>query len=356
MQVTPFPLHGRHERMDNRVYETLAGDSTYSDEEADDPFALSHLPWALQVDPATTPMTKRIDLGAPWIVGCRVGRMSGYRRRFEIQNTPAEYAALLIVHHGTETLEQAGATVDVRAGTAVLWDGVRPAECFSAAELVKTTMFIPRALLADAVPHLDSAFGHTIEDSSSLRLLTDWLNVSMRQSALDPHSACTAGRMALDLLYSALASSRNETRGSREVLLLQIKNFLDRNLADVDLTLDTVARANAVSVRYLHVLFQSTGETAREYLRRRRLERAQHLLVGSGPEVSVAEVAVRCGFDSPSSFSRAYRARYGMPPREARRQSAHTRACARGEVSCASCQALEAGDMQACDQRLISAM
>ena len=67
-----------------------------------------------------------------------------------------------------------------------------------------------------------------------------------------------------------------------------------------------------------------TGETAREYLRRRRLERAQHLLLGPGSELAVAAVATRSGFDSPSSFTRAYRSRFGVAPREGRRRFAAT--------------------------------
>ncbi|WP_009476373.1 helix-turn-helix domain-containing protein [Rhodococcus sp. JVH1] len=291
------------------------------DDAPGNPFRTSHLPWNLEFDPAVAPTTTRVDLGEPWVVGCRVGRMSGRRSAPEIRNTQGEYAAVLMVHSGTEILTQQGRTTEVRAGTAALWDGVRPVECFSAATLVKSTMFIPRALLAGAVPDLDSVFVRTIENSATLRLLTGWLDVSMRQTSLDRDAAHTAGRMAVDLLHSALARTRGDVSESREVLLLQIKDFLDRNLGDPDLTLDMVARANAVSVRYLHMLFQGTGETAREFLRRRRLERAQRLLLGSGPELPVAEVAIRSGFDSPSSFSRAYRTRFGVAPREARRQS-----------------------------------
>ena len=313
--------NGDEHMRDTSAHDNPSATRTFVDDAPGNPFKTSHLPWNLEFDPAVAPTTTRVDLGEPWVVGCRVGRMSGRRRAPEIRNTQGEYAAVLMVHSGTEILTQQGRTTEVRAGTAALWDGVRPVECFSAATLVKSTMFIPRASLA-GIPDLDSVFVRTIENSATLRLLTGWLDVSMRQSALDRDAAHTAGRMALELLHSALARTRGGASDSREVLLLLIKDFLDRNLGDPDLTLDTVARANAVSVRYLHMLFHGTGETAREYLRRRRLERAQHLLLGPGPELAVAEIAIRSGFDSPSSFSRAYRTRFGVAPREARRQFA----------------------------------
>ena len=285
-------------------------------------FRASHLPWNLQFDPAVPPTHARVDLGEPWVVGCTVGWMSGRRRARELSQTPGEYVALLMVHQGTEVLTQHGGSATVTAGTAALWDGVRPVDCFSAKTLVKSTMFIPRDALSGAVLDLDSALVRTIPDSANLRLLTAWVDVAMRQTALDRDAARTAGWMAIDLLRSAIARSRGDASDSREIILLRVKDFLDRNLDDPDLMLDTVARANNISLRYLHMLFEGSGETARGYLRRRRLERAQHLLLGPGSELSVAAVASRSGFDSPSSFSRAYRSRFGFAPREGRRRFA----------------------------------
>ena len=198
-----------------------------------------------------------------------------------------------MVHHGTEILAQQGRSTEVPAGTAALWDGVRPVECFSAASLVKSTMFIPRALLAGAVPDFDSVFVRTIENSATLRLLTGWLDVSMRQTALDRDAAHTAGRMAVDLLHSALARTRGDVSDSREVLLLQIKDFLDRNLGDADLTLDVVARANAISVRYLHMLFEGTGERPPGLPTTPAARTRARLLIGPGRELPVAETAIR---------------------------------------------------------------
>lgn len=279
----------------------------------------SHLPWDLDLAAGVTPQARRWGLGDSWAVGCRIGRMTGRRRKAQLRSTSGEYVAVLMVHSGTEVLVQEGRTAEITAGRAALWDGVRPVECFSAAGLVKHTMFVPRTALAGILTDLDSALVRTLPDSANLRLLHAWLNVARDQATLDTEAAHLAERMALDLLRAAVAQASGGSSGSHAVLLLRAKAFMDQNLSDPGLTLDTVARANAISLRYLHLLFQGTGETAREYLRRRRLERAHDLLTGSAT-LAVAEVAARCGFDSPSSFSRADRARFGRPPREARRE------------------------------------
>lgn len=278
--------------------------------------SLSHLPWDLDLAGDLTPSVTSTDLGDSWVVGCRIGRMLGRRRKPELRRTPGEYVAVLMVHRGTEVLVQHGRTAEVSAGTAALWDGVRPVECFTAKGLVKHTMFVPRSVLAEALPDLDTALIRTIPDSVRLRLLSSWLQTTMSQPDLGDATAM-AERMAVDLLRSALAHDTGRAADPHEVLLLQVKTFLDAHLGDPSLTLGAVARANAISLRYLHLLFHSSGDTARGYLRRRRLERAQHLLLGT--DITVSEVAARSGFDSPSAFSRAYRARYGIAPRDARR-------------------------------------
>ena len=54
-------------------------------------------------------------------------------------------------------------------------------------------------------------------------------------------------------------------------------------------------------------------------LLRRRLDQALRLLLAdSNDEHSLTDVAKRCGFGGTSQFSRAFRARFGLPPRQYR--------------------------------------
>ena len=54
-------------------------------------------------------------------------------------------------------------------------------------------------------------------------------------------------------------------------------------------------------------------------LLRRRLDEALRLLLADNKdEHSLTEVAKRCGFGGTSQFSRAFRARFGLPPRQYR--------------------------------------
>lgn len=78
-----------------------------------------------------------------------------------------------------------------------------------------------------------------------------------------------------------------------------------------------LARLAGLSVRRLEALFaDQLGTTIGRHALGLRLDRARRLLTQS--TLSVIEVATDCGFASASHFSRAYRARFGLPPRAER--------------------------------------
>ena len=302
-------------RMDNAM-NFVTTTPPVTDEMVSD-FSTSHLPWQLDVVRDAELKHRAARLGGQWAVDCRLGGMSGRRGPREISHTDGDYAAVLLVRHGREVFSQVGRQAVVGPGTAVMWDGVMPGECFSEGPLVKTTLFMPRQLCIEVLPRLDSLVARPLATTPSLRLLFDWLHTSMKSPDLDEDAAATAGRIAIDLLASAIGASSNIVLDTKTIRLMEVKAFIEFRLGDSSLTVDDIARGNAVSNRYLHTLFEGTGETCREFLMRRRRELAYQLLLSPAP-VSVTEVAHRCGFDNPSSFSRTFRAAYGVSPREAR--------------------------------------
>ena len=88
-----------------------------------------------------------------------------------------------------------------------------------------------------------------------------------------------------------------------------------------DLTPARVADAEGISERYLQKLFEGSGSSFTHYVRERRLQRASaELSSPAEAHHSISEIAYRNGFNDSAHFSRAFRHRFGLSPREFRQQ------------------------------------
>ncbi|PZG45168.1 AraC family transcriptional regulator [Spongiactinospora gelatinilytica] len=115
----------------------------------------------------------------------------------------------------------------------------------------------------------------------------------------------------------AVRPSQTPTRALQERILA----FIHRNLADPRLTADAIAAAHQISTRHLYKLFQEQEVSVAAWIRQRRLERCRHDL--ADPHLNarpIHAVAARWGFPNKGHFSRLFRATYGIPPAEYRRQ------------------------------------
>ncbi|CAB3764526.1 hypothetical protein LMG29739_04378 [Paraburkholderia solisilvae] len=120
----------------------------------------------------------------------------------------------------------------------------------------------------------------------------------------------------LDLLIeSPLALSR---RRSGEATLFRAKHFIAQNLRNPELNVSLIAAAVHASSSQLTRLFRADGQTLMRYVWDRRLALAAELLQQIDvTRLQMSEIAYRCGFSSPTHFSRAFKERYGVAPKKA---------------------------------------
>ncbi|MDD0973699.1 GlxA family transcriptional regulator [Pseudomonas fontis] len=103
--------------------------------------------------------------------------------------------------------------------------------------------------------------------------------------------------------------------------LVQVIGAMERN---TEAPLNTLVLADSVQVsrRQLERLFRLyLNDTPSNFYLRLRLDKAHQLLRQT--DLSVLEVSLACGFDSPSYFTRSYRARFQRCPREDRQAPAN---------------------------------
>ena len=114
----------------------------------------------------------------------------------------------------------------------------------------------------------------------------------------------------------------NPGERNRNALTLEIKRFIQVNLADTELSPRLIAAAHHISVSYLHRLFQEQESSVAAWIKIRRLERvrrdlADPMLAG----IPIHGIAARWGFPDAAGFSRSFRAAYGMPAKDFRAQA-----------------------------------
>jgi transcriptional regulator GlxA family with amidase domain len=101
--------------------------------------------------------------------------------------------------------------------------------------------------------------------------------------------------------------------------LIEAAALMEANLEE-PLSLDEIAHLVGVSRRQIERLFKRyVGEVPTKYYLDMRLRRARGLLLQTS--MSIMEVAVACGFQSPPHFSKCYRDLFGHTPSAERRNS-----------------------------------
>lgn len=147
------------------------------------------------------------------------------------------------------------------------------------------------------------------------------------------HEICTGGwddRLYCESLLTSFAihllrhyctfpaKLRHESRGLSAPRLRRALETIHASL-DQSLRLETVAAELGLNVYYFSRLFrQSMGISPYQYVLQQRIDKAKRLLKNA--ELSIAEVAMDCGFSSPSHLARHFRRATGMSPKTYRQQ------------------------------------
>ncbi|MEM1309484.1 MAG: AraC family transcriptional regulator [Cyanobacteria bacterium P01_C01_bin.70] len=135
------------------------------------------------------------------------------------------------------------------------------------------------------------------------------------------YSDSLANCLAIHLLRHYCTTSAqlpHYTSGLSRERLRRALDFIHTSL-DQPLRLETMATELGLSVYYFSRLFrQSMGVTPYQYVLQQRIEKARRLLQNS--DLSIAEIAMDCGFANPSHLARHFRKFVGVSPKIYRQQ------------------------------------
>jgi len=99
------------------------------------------------------------------------------------------------------------------------------------------------------------------------------------------------------------------------------QRLITRHLSQAALSPAMVAGLLGVSVRHLHLLFETTGTSFSQTVAAQRM-RQTRLLLREAPQRTIAEIAHACGFASLATFYRVFSASTGLTPAKFRDREA----------------------------------
>jgi len=135
----------------------------------------------------------------------------------------------------------------------------------------------------------------------------------------DDHGEDLSNAVADQLIYSAIRTDQATQRlslptrlGVRHPKLSRVIQIMEQAIED-PISPATLARDVGMSTRQLERLFRRyLNRSPKRYYMELRLSKARNLLMQT--DMSVINVALACGFASPSHFSKCYRSHYNTTP------------------------------------------
>lgn len=224
---------------------------------------------------------------------------------------------------GTMVAEHRRGTTELPAGGLLVFDLAQAVRTRTDA-FTNLSLIVPRDQLDGLLKSPDDQHMRALSPAEPLvQLLRDQMRslkaVAPRMTAAEglELAPAVAAMVAACLNGTALPADGAAEGGMAMARLVQIKRVIERDLHDPRLTPAAIARKCGVSRSKLYALFAPQGGVA-DYVRERRLRRAMRLLLGQeGGCRSIADVALACGFTNASAFSRAFKQRFGLTPRDA---------------------------------------
>jgi len=226
---------------------------------------------------------------------------------------------LVYARHGALKTMMGGKRFIVEPGQFVLLDNTRFYQMEMDTPHEALDLMMPQGWLEKYLPDPDALLARPIEArqgwgaplGSLLETMLDGLDRSPLPRSLIAEQVGNLLALATGF-YEPAETSRNRGQLARQIL-----RRIEGDYADPDLSSESVAAECGISKRYLQTLLAGSGTSFVQELNATRLDRASDLLTDPRARgLSIAEIAFRTGFLDPGYFTRLFRKRFGITPRE----------------------------------------
>ena len=176
---------------------------------------------------------------------------------------------------------------------------------------------------ATNTPRHDSSSG-----PSSLAVVSGVLDTALRMWDEDRTQAKSQIMVAAAMLrgytedpatHGKSAEAPADARGLAPWQTRKVREFIDASLDSTIRLRDCAGKARLSTSYFSHAFKATFGTTVCHYIRRRRVERAQQLMLSSKEPLS--QIALACGFADQAHYCRVFRNVVGLSPHAWRRQN-----------------------------------
>lgn len=236
-----------------------------------------------------------------------------------IDEDHADRLILMRQRRGHCVVHQDGQASELPPGGLAVVDSRRPYTLHFPDEFSQTVIRVPALALQQRLGRSMAGCGRTLLGDARLTKLAidmvDELGREERDSVLLPLSSIAFDLLALALLDTAAAPPAAPRLATLRVGWAKAQ-VLER-LRDPQLSPRRVAEQQGVSPRLLQRLFAAAGESLSEFILEQRLNRCRETLADATQAArSVTDIALSWGFNDPAQFSKAFKRRFGVSPRD----------------------------------------
>ncbi|MEI9852157.1 MAG: helix-turn-helix domain-containing protein [Sphingomonas sp.] len=222
-------------------------------------------------------------------------------------------------HYGHEIL--------LEEGDFTLCDSAAPHAYVVAQESELVMLRVPTRALKEHLPSPEHFCGRRLRGGEGLSESTAELVLSIcaqLEAGLSAEFHNRVARNLLDMLATSFAVSFDGLIAASPVMCgrhARVKLYIEQHLRDPELSPAMIAATLKLSSRYLRMIFAATSETVSAYILRRRLEECAREMTDPGwKHLSITQIAFGWGFNSAPHFTRSFRDRFDVSPRNYRRR------------------------------------
>ena len=169
-------------------------------------------------------------------------------------------------------------------------------------------MVTAKGMQIDKLKGIDSGADVYLNKPFNMKVLKSYLN-----------QLITSRQILFDKYFNSVSTTidSNNTTSLDKEFMNNVLSYINENINDEKLNVENLAGELFLSRSKLYRKIKAlTGDTANEFIRKVRLEKAKQIIEGT--EYTISEICYKVGFSSPSYFTKCFKDHFGVLPTEIR--------------------------------------